>query len=166
MSPKIPKSIWLFMHKFNLLFDFQFLYASFLSSQPSPYTKGFDIFKINSVSCLHIGHRCRAYFSTHLCTRISSKSPSFSGQIVRKNVGLEFLYPPLQRRWKGDTGFTLSVCPSVDRIVSPLYLQQYSSDPLRICTYQATSEGVNLVSKLKKRNFGKFFEFVTLSYFD
>ena len=40
-----------------------------------------------------------------------------------------------------------SVCPSVhlsvDRIVSALYLQQYSSDPFHICTsYQATSEGV------------------------
>ena len=38
----------------------------------------------------------------------------------------------------------LSVCPSVDRIVSALYLQQYSSDPFHICTsYQATSEGVS-----------------------
>ena len=50
----------------------------------------------------------------------------------------------------------LSVCPSVDRIVSALYLQQYSSDPFHICTsYQATSEGVSrvmLVSKFK--NFG------------
>ena len=26
------------------------------------------------------------------------------------------------------TGFTLSVCPSVDKIVSALYLQQYSPD--------------------------------------
>ena len=44
---------------------------------------------------------------------------------------------------RGYTGFTLSVCPSVDRIVSALYLQQYSSDPFHICTsYQATSEGV------------------------
>ena len=40
----------------------------------------------------------------------------------------------------------LSVCPSVDRIVSALYLQQYSSDPFHICTsYQATSEGVSRV---------------------
>ena len=37
----------------------------------------------------------------------------------------------------------LSICPSVDRIVSALYLQQYSLDPFHICTsYQATSEGV------------------------
>ena len=46
----------------------------------------------------------------------------------------------------------LSVCPFVDRIVSALYLQQYSSDPFHICTsYQATSE------------FGEFFKFVTLT---
>ena len=39
----------------------------------------------------------------------------------------------------GYTGITLSVCPSVDRIVSALYLQQYSSDTFHICTsYQAT----------------------------
>ena len=43
----------------------------------------------------------------------------------------------------------LSVCPSVDRIVSALYLQQYSSDPFHICTsYQATSEGVSRVMRV------------------
>ena len=51
----------------------------------------------------------------------------------------------------------LSVCSSVDRIVSALYLQQYSSDPFYICTsYQATSEGVSRVmpvSKLKNLRF-------------
>ena len=50
-----------------------------------------------------------------------------------------------------------SVCPSVDRIMSALYLQQYSSDPFHICTsYQATSEGllcVKFVPKLKKMKF-------------
>ena len=36
-----------------------------------------------------------------------------------------------------------SVCPSVDRIMFALYLQQYLLDPFDICTsYQATSEGV------------------------
>ena len=45
----------------------------------------------------------------------------------------------------------LSVCPSVDRIVSALYLQQYSSDPFHICTsYQATSEGVSRVMPVSK----------------
>ena len=39
-----------------------------------------------------------------------------------------------------------SVCPSVHRIVSALYLQEYSSDPFDICTsYQAISEGVSHV---------------------
>ena len=55
------------------------------------------------------------------------------------------------------TDFTLSVCPSVDRIGSALYLQQYSSDPLHICiSYQATSECVShvkLVSKFKNLQF-------------
>ena len=43
--------------------------------------------------------------------------------------------PPLQRSWKGGIlvspcpSVRPSVCPSVDRIVSALYLQQYSSDP-------------------------------------
>ena len=40
----------------------------------------------------------------------------------------------------------LSVCPSVDRIVSALYLQQYPSDPFYIYTsYLAASEGVSSV---------------------
>ena len=38
----------------------------------------------------------------------------------------------------GYTDFTPSVCPSVDRIMSALYLQPYLSDPFNICTsYQA-----------------------------
>ena len=42
---------------------------------------------------------------------------------------------------KGD--ILLSHCPSVDRIVSALYLQQYLPDPFHICSsYQATSEDV------------------------
>ena len=54
------------------------------------------------------------------------------------------IIPPASTKLKGGyTGFTLPVCPSVDRIVSALYLQQYSSNPFHICTsYQATSEGV------------------------
>ena len=51
---------------------------------------------------------------------------------------------------RGYTDFTLSVRPSVrpsvDRIVSALYLQQYSSDPFHFCTsFQATSKGVSRV---------------------
>ena len=84
---------------------------------------------------------------------------------------MKIVIPPASTKLKGGyTGFTLSICPSVrlsavDRIVSALYLQQYSSDPFHICTsYQATSEGVPrvmIVSKLK--NFGEFFKFVTLT---
>ena len=54
----------------------------------------------------------------------------------------------------------LYLCPSVDRIVSALYLQQYSSDPVHICTSsQAISEGVSrvkFVSKLKKLTLSSF----------
>ena len=70
------------------------------------------------------------------------------------------LYPPASTKLKGGilvSPVTLSVCPSVDRIVSALYLQQYSSDPFHICTsYQATSEGVSrvmFVSKFKNLKF-------------
>ena len=46
----------------------------------------------------------------------------------------------------GYTCFTFSVCPSVDRIVSTLYLQQYTPDPFHIYTsFQATSEGLSHV---------------------
>ena len=49
-------------------------------------------------------------------------------------------YTPAQISWGRYTGFTLSVYPSDDRIVSALYLLQYSPDPLHIYTsYQATS---------------------------
>ena len=56
----------------------------------------------------------------------------------------------------------LSVCPSVDRIVSALYLQEYSLDPFHICTsYQETSEDVSHVmpvSKLKDVKFWQIFK--------
>ena len=69
---------------------------------------------------------------------------------------------------RGYTGITLSVCPSVDRIVSALYLQEYSSDPFHICTsYQATSEGVSLVmpiSKFKNLKFWRFFKICDFDY--
>ena len=68
----------------------------------------------------------------------------------------------------GYTGITLSVCPSVDRIVSALYLQQYSSDPFHICTsYQATSEGVSRVmpvSKLKNLKFWRIFKICNFDF--
>ena len=73
---------------------------------------------------------------------------------------------PASTKLKGGyTGFTLSVrlsvSPSVDRIVSALYLKQYLSDPFYISTsYQATSEGVSLIMFQNSwifKNFGKFF---------
>ena len=78
-------------------------------------------------------------------------------------------YTPASTKFRG--GILVSPCPSVcssvDTTVSALYLQQYLSDPFYICSsYQVTSEGVsrvNFVSKLKVRNFGKFFKFVTLT---
>ena len=61
----------------------------------------------------------------------------------------------------------LSICSSVDRIVSALYLLQYSPDPFHIYTsYQATSEGVSCVKFYQNEkiwSFGKFFKFVNLS---
>ena len=87
----------------------------------------------------------------------------------------KLIIPPLQRSWKGGIlvspcpSVRPSVCPSVDRIVSALYLQQYSSDPFHICTsYQATSEGVSrvmFVSILKKLKFWRFFLICNLTLF-
>ena len=59
------------------------------------------------------------------------------------------LYPPHQQSWKG--GILVSPGQCVDRIVSTLYLQEYSSDPFHICTsYQTTSEGVSRVMPVSK----------------
>ena len=61
----------------------------------------------------------------------------------------------------------LSVCPSVDRIVSALYLQQYSSDPFHICTsYLATSEGVSRVMPISKFKHLKFWRFFLICNFN
>ena len=81
------------------------------------------------------------------------------------NNGTSLFIPTASTKLKGGyTGFTLSICLSVDRIVSALYLQQYSFDTFHTCTsYQATSEGVSHVKFVSKLwNFGKFFKFVTL----
>ena len=59
----------------------------------------------------------------------------------------------------------LSICPSVDRIMSALYLQQYSSDPFHIL-YILSSNFRRCVACnvcFKIWNFGKFFKFVTLT---
>ena len=60
-----------------------------------------------------------------------------------------------------------SVCPSVDGIVSALYLQQYSLDPFHICTsYQATSEGVSRVMFVSKFKNLKFWRILWICNFD
>ena len=65
------------------------------------------------------------------------------------------------------TGITLSVSPSVERIVPALYLQQYSSDPFHICTsYQATSEGVSRVTPVSKLKNLKLWQFFFICNFD
>ena len=83
--------------------------------------------------------------------------------ICIRNVTI--IITPASTKLKGGyTGITLSVCPSVDRIVSALYLQQYSSDPLHICTsYQGTSEGVSRVMPVSKF---KNFKFWRICNFD
>ena len=86
--------------------------------------------------------------------------------LVLQDIHHNIIIPSASKKLKGGyTGITLSVCPSVDSIVSALYLQQYSSDPFHICTsYQATSEGVSRVMPVSKlKNFGDFFKFVTLT---
>ena len=78
-------------------------------------------------------------------------------------------YTPLQRSWNGGyyTGFTLSVPPSVDRIVSALYLQQYSSDPFHIYTpYLATSEGVSRVTFVSRFKNLQFWQILLICKFD
>ena len=78
------------------------------------------------------------------------------------------IIPPASTKLIGGyTGITLSVCPSVDRIVSALYLQQYSSDPFHICTsYQATSEGVSRVMPISKFKNLKFWRIFKICNFD
>ena len=78
------------------------------------------------------------------------------------------IIPPASTKLIGGyTGITLSVCPSVDRIVSALYLQQYSSDPFHICTsYQATSEGVSRVMPVSKFKNLKFWRIFKICNFD
>ena len=71
-------------------------------------------------------------------------SSPFSRLMIVRIILYHVIIPPASTKLKGGyTGITLFVCPSVDRIVSTLYLQEYSSDPLHICTsYEATSGGV------------------------
>ena len=77
--------------------------------------------------------------------------------VFHGNSHATIIIPPLQLRWKGGIlvspclSVHPSVCPSVDRMVSALYLQQYLSDLFHISiSYQATTEGVLRVLFLTK----------------
>ena len=105
--------------------------------------------------CSSLAHSCE-----------DQRWPPEQGDIFKLNLEMSCTYyyyytPRFNEVERGYPGITLSVCPSVDRIVSALYLQQYSSDPFHICaSYQATSEGVSRVisvSKFKHLNFWRFF---------
>ena len=81
---------------------------------------------------------------------------------------MKIVIPPASTKLKGGyTGITLSVCLSVDRIVSALYLQQYSLDPFLICTsYQAASECVSRVMSVSKYWNLKFWRIFKICNFD
>ena len=82
-------------------------------------------------------------------------------------IKLYFIIPSAQRSWKVYTGLTISVCPSVDGIVSTLYLLKYSQNPFYIYTpFWAISEGLSPAFVFQNSQiwcFGKFFNFVTLT---
>ena len=102
------------------------------------------------------------YIAVYGC-RITVNDIFFSGCVI-----LVCYYTPASTKLIGGyTGITLSVCPSVDRIVSALYLQQYSSDPFHICTsYQGTSEGVSRVMPVSKFKNVKFWRIFKICNFD
>ena len=113
--------------------------------------------------CIHVFYRecgqCAYFHSRHKAYDVtgSSQGPSVISSVylaVASVLLVPYLYAPLQRSWKGVNWYhlvCLSVCPSVDRIVSALYLQEYSLYPFHICTsYQATSGGVSRVMPITK----------------
>ena len=114
-----------------------------------------------------------SYFVYSSCTAL----PSVCEQITLRRTSTEGMC------WWDSTGkcfeiffILVSPCPSVrpfvDRVVSALYLPQYSPDPFYFYTsYQSTLEGVlhiKVFQNWKIWSFGKFFKFVnlTLSCFD
>ena len=136
---------------------FWYLFTSFLRNSGNKHQN-------NPLVSTETVHHSSTYITGSLYLFDSNMALSKHQAIIWTNVdtvywriyaGLhEFIIPPASTKLKGGyTGFTLSVCPSVDRMVSALYLQQYSLNPFHICTsYQATSEGVSrvmFVSKLK-----------------
>ena len=93
-----------------------------------------------------------------------------SDQTQQIEIRVSLLYPRFNEVDRGVYWYhlvRLSVRPSVDRIVSALYLQQYSSDPFHICTsYQATSEGVWRVMPVSKFKNLKFLRIFKICNFD
>ena len=91
----------------------------------------------------------------------------YKGSLLYSSWAVLIIPPASTKLIGGYTGITLSVCPSVDRIVSALYLQQYSLDPFHICTsYQATSEGVSRVMPVSKFKNLKFWRIFKICNFD
>ena len=102
-----------------------------------------------------------------LCIRLSSIIPD-DGPEVRVTKAL-FIMPPTSTK----LSVCLSFCPSVDGIVTVLYLQQYLLDAFYIhISYQATSEGVTYIyffSKFQNLNVCQMFyicnfEFVSFDW--
>ena len=115
---------------------------------------------LNSVITVHANNltsKVLGYLHAHYWLQNNSNALKIFSLFMISN---SIFTPPASTKLKEVyTGFPclsvrLSICPSVDRIMSALYRQQYSSDPFHISTsYQATSEGVShamFVSKWKK----------------
>ena len=98
---------------------------------------------------------------TQLCNRFAHVTTAEMSWQVQTCDLIPLLYPPLN-----EVEGEYTVRPSVDRIVSTLYLLQYLPDPFHIYTsYQATSEGVSRVEFFfqNSKSFDKFLKFVTLT---
>ena len=105
-----------------------------------------------------------AYYKIHL-NLLSTKWQPFC-------LGFNDFNGVSQRSWRRVYWFHLvrpsvrpPVRPSVDRIMSALYLLQYSPDPFHIHTsYQATSEGVSCVIFFSKLKDLKFWQILWIQY--
>ena len=113
-------------------------------------------FRVLHKKCAHFD-QCNIYLYPYRRTLLS---------ISFENCVSAFVIPRASTKLKGGyTGITLSICPSVDRIVSPLYLQQYSLDPFSYLHILSSNfrRCVACNARFKIWNFGKFFKFVTLT---
>ena len=132
--------------------------------KPSPYGLGIWCFCLHKPSCMVTINSSRPFLILWIYAFRSENNTQSLWSITRviRHFPIQINYTPrFNEVERGYTGCTLSVrpsvCPSVDRIVSALYLQQYSLDPFHIYTsYQATSEGLSrimFVSKFKHLKF-------------